>query len=126
MYKENKVITEEEKNEIINKAVEKTLLSLPEVIGNLITNHVTLHKINSEFYKAHPEFSGKKDVVQSVVEMIEGANPLLDYKEILDKAVPEIKKRLVILQDVDMTNVPASVDRDCGRVDFSGNGNGVL
>jgi hypothetical protein len=126
MCKECKVITEEEKNEIINKAVEKTLLSLPEVIGNLITNHVTLHKINSEFYKEHPEFTGKKDVVQSVVEMIEGENPLLDYKEILDKAVPEIKKRIVIMQDVDMTNIPKVVKRDFSNVDFSGNGNGVL
>jgi len=118
------MITESERNEIINAAVEKTLLMIPEVIGNLLANHAALHKINTAFYTAHPEFKGKKDVVQSVVEMIEGKNPLLEYEEILDKAVPEIERRLVIMQDVDITTEPKVMPKEFK--DFDSTNNGVL
>ena len=60
------MITEEEKEEIINKAVERALLMLPDTVGNLIANHVALSKLNSKFYADHPEFRDKKDIVASV------------------------------------------------------------
>ena len=91
------MITEEEKQEIINKAVEKAMLVLPEVVGNLITQHVALSKMNSEFYATHPEFKDKKDIVASVIEVLDGENPLMDYKELLTKAVPKIKERINIV-----------------------------
>lgn len=116
------MITIEEKDEIINAAVEKTLLMIPEVIGNLIANHALLHKMNTEFYSKHPEFRGKADVVQSVVEMVEGKNPLLSYEEILKKAIPEIQRRLVVMQDLNTTTTPKVSPRDFSRVDMSNNG----
>jgi len=91
------MITEEEKQEVINKAVEKAMLVLPEVVGNLITQHVALSKMNSEFYATHPEFKDKKDIVASVIEVLDGENPLMDYKELLTKAVPKIKERISII-----------------------------
>jgi hypothetical protein len=105
------MITEEEKEEIINLAVERTLLSLPKVVGNLMTSQVTLAKINNAFYDKHPEFRDKKDVVAAVVGMVEGENTLLDYDKILEKAVPKIKDRLKLLDDLDMENVQENPDR---------------
>lgn len=99
------MITEEERNEIINLAVEKALLMLPETVGNLITNHLAMSKINSTFYKEHPEFQDKKDIVASVIEMISGENPLIDYKDLLIKAVPKIRERILITGSLDMKNV---------------------
>ena len=90
------MITEEEKQEIIEAAVEKALLMIPEVVGNMMTNHVAMAKINSSFYAKHPEFKDKKDIVVSVIEMLEGQDPTVDYKDILKKAVPEIRKRIDI------------------------------
>ena len=116
------MLTLEEKEEIINAAVERTLLSIPEVIGNLMANHAALHKINLKFYQEHPEFRGKKDVVQSIVEMVEGKNPLLSYEEILTKAVPEIKQRLLIMGDLNMTEIKRDIPRDFSHVDLSPNG----
>lgn len=110
------------KEDIINAAVERALLATPEVIGNLMANHAALHKINTEFYKAHPEFAGRKDIVQSVIEMIEGKNPTIKYEEILVKAVPEIQRRLIIAQDVNTTSIPSKIERDFGLVDLSQNG----
>lgn len=116
------MITEEEKNEIVALAVERAILAMPEVVGNLMANHAALHKMNSEFYKAHPEFAGRKDIVQSVVEMIEGKNPLAKYEEILQMSIPEIQRRLVIAQDINVTEVAREIPRDFTSIKSSING----
>ncbi len=116
------MITELEKEEIINAAVEKTLLMIPEVIGNLMANHAMLHKINKKFYEDHPEFAGKKDIVQAVVEYTEGKNPTMKYEDLLQKAVPEIRRRIQISQDVNVSDSVKSLPRDFKTVDTSGNG----
>jgi len=96
---------EEERNEIIGLAIERALLLLPETVGHLIANHIAMNKINSTFYADHPEFKNKKDIVVSVIEMIEGQNPQLtgDYEAILAKAVPAIKERIKTTEGMDIT-----------------------
>ena len=98
-------MTEEEKREIINKVKEELLLSLPDVIGNLIMNHVNVLRINKEFYTANPDLAGNKDIVASVVEMVEGQNPGLDYRAILDQAIPLIKARIRNSSSLDIKTV---------------------
>jgi len=100
------MITEEERQSIINEAVERTLLSIPEVIGNLMASHAALAKINKKFYDDYPEFKNSKDVVASVVEVVEGKNPIDNYDKILRDAVPEIRRRIATTKSLDMTNVP--------------------
>ncbi len=97
-------LTERER-QLIEVAKEEILLMIPEVIGNQMANHAALNKIRREFYKDHPEFKDHRDSVMSVVEMIEGKNPLADYKEIFEKAVPEIGRRIKTLKKLDMKNV---------------------
>jgi len=116
------MLTQEEKEEIIAAAVERTLLAIPDVIGNLMANHAMLHKLNSQFYKDHPEFAKRKDVVQSVVEMVEGKNPLASYEDILEKAVPEISRRISVMQDLDITNPVTVMPRDFRQIETSNNG----
>jgi hypothetical protein len=110
------MITQEEKDEIVALAVEKTLLAIPEVVGNLIANHAALHKINKDFYDKHKEFATRKDIVQAVVEMVEGQNPLDNYPEILEKAVPEIRRRMEIVKTVNVTDAPEVMPRDFSNV----------
>ncbi len=116
------MITEQERNEIVNEAVEKVLKMIPEVMGNLMANHAALHKINKAFYDKHPEFSQRRDIVQSVVEMIEGKNPLLEYSEILEKAVPEIEQRIKIAKNIDVATPITTMPRDFSKVDITPNG----
>lgn len=106
------MITEIEKQEIVDKAAEKVLLRLPEVMGNLMANHAAMAKLNSQFYKDNPEFTSYKDSVVSVIEMIEGKDPTADYKDILKKSVPEIKKRISLLSKLNTDNVAAKPNRD--------------
>lgn len=113
------MLTPEEREEIINAAVEKALLMIPEVVGNMMTNHVAMAKINSDFYTKFPEFKNNKDIVMSVVEMIEGQNPAIDYEEILEKAAPEIRKRIATTDALDITNVSKNPSQDfssCGDI----------
>ena len=109
------MITQEERQSIIDeaadKAVEKALLVLPEVIGNLVTDHISMNKINSEFYAKHPEFKDHKKSVASVIEKVNGENPLLDHKDLLDKALPEIRERIKTVGSLDMDNVSSNPNR---------------
>lgn len=99
------MISEEERQEIINAAVEKAILLLPEVVGNLITNQVNLLKLNRTFYEKFPEFSTSKDLVAQVVEKVEGDNPGLDYAKILEQAVPIIKEQMKTIKSLNVTTV---------------------
>jgi len=117
-------ITEEEKEEIINKAVEKALLMLPEVVGNLMTHHIAMSKINAKFYADHPEFRDHKEAVVSVIEKVEGANPLLKYEEILNIAIPEIRSRIETEKNLNTDSVSSNINLNFKDVkDLS---NGVL
>lgn len=99
-------------NEAVNKAIEKMLLIMPETIGNLITSHIALNKINAKFYADYPEFKDKKGIVQSVIEMIENKNPLAKYEDILTEAVPKIRERINIMQGLDMKSVTTTPNRE--------------
>lgn len=124
------MITDEERNSIIdeavNKAVEKSMLRLPDIIGNLIESHIALNKMNTLFYAEHPEFKDKKDVVASVVEMVEGRNPLVSYDEILKRSIPEIRNRLEVMKGLDMKNIPTNPNRDFKSFTATISNNGEL
>lgn len=99
------MITPEEREEIINAAVEKAILSLPTVMGSLMAQQAMYSKLNSAFYKDYPDFAKHKDVVASTIEQVDGQNPLLAYEEKLAKAVPLIEQKIKTLGTLDMKGV---------------------
>lgn len=113
------MITEQEKQDIINAAVERTLLMIPEVIGNLMSQHAFVHKVNKAFYDAHPELKDKKNVVASVVEVVEGENPQLSYEDILKEAVPRIKEQIKLSDGLSMS-IPSVVNRSFKDTNVNG------
>jgi uncharacterized protein with HEPN domain len=119
------MITEEEKEEIINKAIERMLLIIPETIGHLMASKATQHKINQKFYADYPEFKDRKDAVASVVEKIENENHGLSYDEILKKSVPEIRKRIATTNKLDM-KVSQNPNRDFKSILSSTSSNGEI
>jgi len=111
------MLTQQEENELF----ERFLLRMPEVIGNLIINQISMIKINREFYAKFPDLKDKKDIVASVVEMLEGSDPNADYKVLLEQAIPEIKKRIKMVNQLNMKTVNKP-DRNLSTIDFSNNG----
>ena len=131
------MLTEEERNSIIDevtKAVllavkEEILLCLPEVIGNLMVQHISHHELNKKFYAAHEEFKDKKGIVAKIIEEIEGKDPLKNYEDILKEAVPEIENRIKIMSTLDMDSVNNNPDRYLGGLDITdetNNQHGIL
>lgn len=112
------MITPEEKEEIIAAAVERTLLAIPNVIGSLIANHAALQELNVKFYGQYPEFRTNKDVVQAVVEELEGKNPLANYEDLLKQAVPEIRSRLKQMKGMNTDTVTKNVPRKYNFTDL--------
>lgn len=104
-------MTTEDREEIINAAVERALLLIPEVIGNMMVQHATLAKINKKLLADHPEFIGHGDAVKSVVEMVEGKDPLAKYEDILKKAIPKIGARIKALKNINIDTISANPER---------------
>ena len=107
-----------EEEELINACVEKILLRIPEIIGNLIVEKTERDKINKKFYEDNPEFANNKQLVASIVESVEGRDPTVDYRDILKAATPEIKKKLATSKRMDTATVKKP-DRDLSSLDIS-------
>jgi len=128
------MITEEEKNEIVDMVVdrvmdmtvERLLLSIPATVGNMMASAAALNKTNKEFYAKHKEFDKHRDVVTSVVEMTEGKNPLLNHGELLEKAVPDIKRRIKTMSNLDMKKVTSKPNLTFDRLDSPSDQHGKL
>ena len=114
------MITREEREEIINAAVEKALLMLPDVVGNLLVNHAAMSKLTTGFYTANPEFKDHKDAVIAILEKLESDNPGKKYEELLGIAVPAIKERIKLKQSLNTTHVQSrtEVDRKLPHLDL--------
>ena len=105
------MLTEEERQSIIDAAVEKALLALPSVMGNLMAQQAVYSRLTSKFYKDYPDFAGHKDIVAACIEAVDGTFPNLPYEEKLKKAVPEIKKQIAMLGSVSMEVPRDRIDR---------------
>ena len=65
------MISEEERRSIINEAVEKTLLKIPEVVGNLMSTYADKIRTSEKFYSQYPEFNKHRQIVASAIEELE-------------------------------------------------------
>lgn len=104
------MISQEERDSIINEAVEKALLALPEVVSVLFMQKVSMKKLGEEFYKQNPQFTGHLDIVQSVLEELDANNPGKKHKEIFEKAVPIINQRIATAKSLNMDKTPKPTD----------------
>ena len=98
-------MTPEEKELLINEITERMLLRLPDIISNLVSNQAEVERLRFKFLKDHPEYREHRDKVIPIIEELEGKNPHLKYEKILDKAVPEITRRLGTLKQLNMSKV---------------------
>ena len=92
----------EDREKLIQEIIERMLRILPEVVGNLMTAHVTNAKLSEEFYKSYPEFKSHKDIVKESVAKIDLENPTMGYEEILKMAIPSIREGIKARGSVSM------------------------
>ena len=107
-------ISAEKEQEIEDRIVEKVLRMIPDVIGNLITHHMTMQKTNQDFYTKHKDLQEHKDIVAKVLEQVEGDNPLLDHKDLMEKALPKIHEHIKLSSGLSMDAI------DMPSIDYNG------
>jgi len=103
---------DQEIKDYIDKKIEDIYLSLTEIVGSAMAHQAFCNKTNAKFYKDYPEFKDKKEVVASVVEMVDGENPAIEYDKLLELAVPIIKERILITQNMNVTSANPPTNRD--------------
>jgi hypothetical protein len=103
-------LTKEEKDELFLEFQERFLLSMPDIIGNLITQHMNNMKIKEAVLSKDPDFKKHPKLVASGLLNTEGNNPLLSQEEIVEKAVPLIKKLIADSKSLDMKDIPKVPD----------------
>lgn len=96
------MITPEEREEIVQEALERILKALPETIGNLMKAQSMYKQLTEAFYKDNPELKGHSEIVKEVVAKVESANPMADYDNILKEALPKIKDQLKMKKTLSM------------------------
>jgi hypothetical protein len=106
---------DQEVKDYIDTKIEGLYLSLTEIVGNAMAHQAFCNKVNSKFYKDYPEFKDKKEIVASVVEMMDGKDPGSEYDKILELAVPKIRERIAMTQGMNMTSVDPPKNRDFGN-----------
>ncbi len=110
-------MTPEEREGIINEIIERIYLRLPEIIGNLITNHALKLRLSREFYEKYPDLKDHKTIVASVMERMEAADPSKPIELIMRDAVPEIRRQLKNLKNLNMTEVrKPNLDHGIGEI----------
>lgn len=105
MNKLSRTVSDKEREEIVQEAVERTILMIPEIIGNLIMNHASKIRTNKEFYEKFPDLKDYRDIVASVVEGIEDEDLSKSMAEILEQAVPKIRRRIDNIKNLSMDTV---------------------
>ena len=110
-------MTPEERESVINEAVERTLLLIPEVVGNLMQNHSMKVKANKRFFEKYPEFDGHREIVAATVEQVEGDNPGTDFDNLLKMAEPMIRQRIKGFGKLDTSSV-SKPDLDFSQGEF--------
>ena len=99
------MITDEEKEMLVNEITERMLLKIPDIVGNLITVYADKIRMSKEFYAKYPEFSDHRDVVASVIESMDANSKFKPFKEVVEDSVPVIRKRIGLLKGIDMKTV---------------------
>lgn len=109
------VITEQEYNSIRNLpykdftiyamrfvklCVEESLKALPTVLDHLAKQAAYLKELSDKFYKNNKDLAQHKRLVVTVIEKVEANNPGMEYSEILEKVVPEARRRISMLEEI--------------------------
>jgi hypothetical protein len=95
---------------LINIAVERALLLMPEAVENMIRQKTMTREMAKKFFEDNKEMSAHIDLVQKTIEQVEMDNPGIPYSRILEKATPLVKERLLTLSQVDFNPVSERPD----------------
>jgi hypothetical protein len=96
----------EREEQLVNIAVERALLLMPEAVQNMITSKTMTRELARKFFAENKDFSEHLDLVQAVIEKTELDNPGVPYSKILEMATPLVKEKLLTIGKTNFQPVP--------------------
>lgn len=82
---------------VYNKAIERSLLLLPETVARLSKRNEAITMLLKQFIGENKNFLNHKELVLQVVQEIEIKNPNLKFDEILMLAKPTIEQKIKLM-----------------------------
>jgi hypothetical protein len=117
--KESLIIINEVFSRVYNKAVEDAIRQTPDLMLKLFVSQQAQQKLKLDFYEKNPEFKEHRDIVQALVQKVDGENPGKDYDFILGLAEPMIRSAIAKLKA--LKALPTDKPKN-----FDSNGMGIL
>lgn len=77
-----------------NKAVEKTIRMLPQVIKNVVDTHMVVHSKTADFFKENEDLLPHREFVGFVANDLATKNPDWSVGKLFEELAPEVRKRL--------------------------------
>jgi hypothetical protein len=111
---------------LIEATIERLLKRMPSVISNLMKEQAVHFKLNKAFYEENPQFIPHKDVVAKTIEQLDGENPAMDYKELLNKAIPIIQSRIGAMKGIDTKMISDRNQLNLSHIKNPSNSNGAI
>jgi len=102
---------------IIKKSVEESLRALPAVMSHISSQVAYLKGLSDRFYDANKDLNAHRPIVAQVMEMVEADSPGLSYEQVINKAGPIARQRILTLQKVDQKSVDPQKKRALSVVD---------
>jgi len=101
------VITKEERESIINEAVERAIKLTPDLARQLLMQRLNEDKIKLAFleklFEEDPKYKQWTQIIKSVVEKKEKQYPG-NLTKVFEEALPEIKSMIANIDKLDFTN----------------------
>lgn len=95
---------------IIERATERALQLLPDVVTNLYMQKIAMQENVRKFYKGNESFLQFQQIVQNTLEEWDSRNPGKNPEIVMQEAIPEIKKRIETAKTVDMNRTGKPTD----------------
>lgn len=83
-----------------NKAVEKTMKLMPQIIKNVVDTHMAIHTKTAEFFKKNEDLLPHREFVGYVANDLAGRNPDWSLGRLFEELGEEVRKRLGLKEKV--------------------------
>lgn len=83
-------------NHVEVRAIEKTLLSVPELVTRFVSNNTALTKMADDFYKANPDLAEVRKTVSVCANEAYHENPALTTEQLFEEAGKRARKILAL------------------------------
>jgi hypothetical protein len=108
-------------NKVYNTAISNMTKSLPQLMGNMISQQTQMQKLASDFYQENTDLVSMKNYVGFVANELAGRHPDWDYEKLFGEVALEVRKRLKISKEAKKVegeskkNRPAFAKKPKGR-----------